>query len=77
MAQPITRFERSSNSIFVFFVSFVVAIFPLIFSQPSEWRTTAITECERKTLPSGGGFSSTSVHRMVQVSRYRGGVVAL
>jgi len=28
-------------------------------------RTTAITECERETLPSISGFSSTSVHRLV------------
>ena len=31
-------------------------------------RTTAITECERKVLPSIGGFSSTSVDRIVIAS---------
>jgi hypothetical protein len=33
MARPITRFESSSNSIFVLFVSFVVAFAPPISSQ--------------------------------------------
>ncbi len=40
------------NSIFVLFVSFVVAVFPLICSQRSEWRTAKPARCR---VTSGGG----------------------
>jgi hypothetical protein len=51
MAQPIARFESSSHSNFVLFVSFVVAAFPLICSAETLPIQNAALDTASATLP--------------------------
>jgi hypothetical protein len=80
-AQPIPRFESSSNSNFVLFVSFVVAVLPRICSQRSEWRTTAVTGpppkgYEFKSGVDGGSGGAPCSPRSFPIPTTGSGVVA-
>ena len=58
-----TRFERSSNSIFVLFVSFVVTLSPL---HVSEWRTARITRSEELSNHCPRDTRGLGVHPLVR-----------